>query len=143
MAGRSLHTSEQGIARAKRALLWKNLTQKAIANELGIASWSTVSKFFNGKPVDRLLFMEICHVLELDWSEVAAAPEVEEDGGVGKDREDGRDKEDGRDRAEGLTVSEGADELRRAVREQAAIAVTGHLIFLAFFYPLLHPLIQE
>ncbi|MEO1148725.1 MAG: hypothetical protein AAFY26_24420, partial [Cyanobacteria bacterium J06638_22] len=79
MTGRSLRMSEQGIARAKRALVRKSLTQKAIVNELGIASWSTVSKFFNGKPVDRLLFMEICHALELDWSEVVATPELEEE----------------------------------------------------------------
>lgn len=75
MSGRSLSTSPQGIALAKRALLRKSLTQKAIANELGIASWSTVSKFFNGKPVDRILFMEICHALDLDWSAVVATPE--------------------------------------------------------------------
>jgi len=38
MTGRSLRTSPLGIERAKRALLRKSLTQKAIANELAIAS---------------------------------------------------------------------------------------------------------
>jgi transcriptional regulator with XRE-family HTH domain len=79
MAGRSLCTSKDGIAQAKRALLRKNLTQKAIANELGIASWSTVNKFFNSKPVDRLLFIEICHALDLDWTLVVATPELEDE----------------------------------------------------------------
>jgi hypothetical protein len=46
------------------------LTQKAIAYERAIASWSTVNKFFNGKPVDRFIFQEICDVLELDWQTV-------------------------------------------------------------------------
>lgn len=78
MAGRSLRTSPLGIERAKRALLRKSLTQKAIANELAIASWSTVSKFFNGKPVDRLLFMEICRALDLDWQDVIKQPELDE-----------------------------------------------------------------
>ena len=78
MTGRSLRTSPLGIERAKRALLRKSLTQKAIANELAIASWSTVSKFFNGKPVDRLLFMEICRALDLDWQDVIEQPELDE-----------------------------------------------------------------
>ncbi|MGB3492306.1 MAG: hypothetical protein WBA57_06235 [Elainellaceae cyanobacterium] len=115
MAGRSLRTSDQGIARAKRALLRKNLTQKAIANELGIASWSTVSKFFNGKPVDRLLFMEICHALDLDWSEVVASPHLEDDADAG----------DGTSEAEQVDVQstpEADGVLISTVQEQAAIA---------------------
>ena len=70
MSGRSLQLSEVGQQQARQALLVRNLTQKAIANELAIASWSTVNKFFNGKPVDRFIFQEICHVLELEWEEV-------------------------------------------------------------------------
>src|ERR671933_845528 len=46
MAMRSLLASPQGIKRAKNALERNNLTQKALANERGIASWSTVNKFF-------------------------------------------------------------------------------------------------
>ncbi len=63
MAGRSLQLSEAGQQQARQALLVRNLTQKAIANELAIASWSTVNKFFNGKPVDRFIFQEICSPL--------------------------------------------------------------------------------
>ncbi|MDJ1180034.1 hypothetical protein PJF56_14290 [Roseofilum sp. BLCC_M91] len=70
VTGRSLIASTAGVKRAKQALKRRHLTQKAIAYELAIASWSTVSKFFNSKPVDRGIFMEICHTLELDWQEV-------------------------------------------------------------------------
>ncbi|MGG6238589.1 hypothetical protein ACQ4N7_08090 [Nodosilinea sp. AN01ver1] len=44
----------------------RHLTQKAIAYELALASWSTVNKFFNGKPVDRFIFQEICTALGLE-----------------------------------------------------------------------------
>lgn len=70
MAGRSLQLSEQGQQQARRALMYLGLTQKAIANERAIASWSTVNKFFNGKPIDRFIFQEICDELELDWQAV-------------------------------------------------------------------------
>jgi Tfp pilus assembly protein PilV len=76
MAGRSLRLSATGQQQARRALLLQNLTQKAIANEQVIASWSTVNRFFNGKPVDRFIFQEICQVLELDWQEVAAREDL-------------------------------------------------------------------
>ena len=70
-AGRSLRASQEGIQRAKRALKRENLTQKALSSEMAIASWSTISKFFNSKPVDRLIFQEICKMLDLDWSDIA------------------------------------------------------------------------
>jgi hypothetical protein len=76
MAGRSLRLSEAGQQQARQALLLQNLTQKAISNEQAIASWSTVNRFFNGKPVDRFIFQEICRTLELDWQEVAAMEEA-------------------------------------------------------------------
>ncbi|MEC4812227.1 MAG: hypothetical protein SAK29_02955, partial [Scytonema sp. PMC 1069.18] len=69
---RSLVASPEGIKRAKLALKRHSLTQKALAYEFAIASWTTVSKFFNGKPIDRNLFLEICDRLDLDWSDIAA-----------------------------------------------------------------------
>ncbi|MDY6940252.1 MAG: hypothetical protein SWY16_21675 [Cyanobacteriota bacterium] len=80
-AGRSLRASQDGIQRAKRALKRENLTQKALSSEMAIASWSTISKFFNGKPVDRPIFLEICTILDLDWSDIALRelPEKDED----------------------------------------------------------------
>ena len=74
MTGRSLQASSEGIEKARRALNRKNLTQTALVKERGIASWSTVNGFFNGKPVDRRIFIEICEELELDWHEIAAKP---------------------------------------------------------------------
>ncbi len=76
MAGRSLRLSKTGQQQARQALLLQNLTQKAIANEQVIASWSTVNRFFNGKPVDRFIFQELCYTLELDWQEVAAREDL-------------------------------------------------------------------
>ncbi|TVQ15082.1 MAG: hypothetical protein EA368_00590, partial [Leptolyngbya sp. DLM2.Bin27] len=73
MPGRSLQLSEAGQQQARQALLVRNLTQKAIANELALASWSTVNKFFNGKPVDRFIFQEICDALNLAWEDVVEA----------------------------------------------------------------------
>jgi signal recognition particle GTPase len=75
MPGRSLVACSEGIDKAKKALQRCNLTQTAIAKELAIASWSTVSKFFNGKPVDRAIFMEICFQLNLDWQEIVGTLE--------------------------------------------------------------------
>jgi len=71
---RSIATSPPGIAQAKLALTRKSLSQKALVTELGI-SWSTISKFFNGKPVDRFLFIEIAKRLDLNWESLIESPE--------------------------------------------------------------------
>lgn len=75
MTGRSLKASPQGIEKAKTALKRNNLTQKALANEKQIASWSTINKFFTAKPVDRSIFTDICKFLDLDWEEIVFSPE--------------------------------------------------------------------
>ena len=72
MTGRSLRASPQGIKQAKKTLDNKSLTQKAIAEELEIASWSTVNKFFTGKPVDRKVFIAICEALNLEWEDIVS-----------------------------------------------------------------------
>lgn len=54
------------------------MTQKALAYENAIASWATVSKFFNCKPIDRSIFIEICERLDLDWQDIVA-PFLEEE----------------------------------------------------------------
>ncbi len=77
MTGRSLQASSEGIRKAQKALNRDNMTQKALVTERGIASWSTVNKFFNGKRVERRIFIEICEELELDWQEIAAKPPSE------------------------------------------------------------------
>ncbi|NEQ44342.1 MAG: hypothetical protein F6K00_12610 [Leptolyngbya sp. SIOISBB] len=88
MAGRSLQLSESGQQQARQALMYLGLTQKAIAYERAIAAWSTVNRFFNGKPVDRFIFQEICEVLELDWQavvEVGGEGDKPGDGVVGSE----------------------------------------------------------
>ncbi len=74
MSRGSLKASLEGIEKARKALQYNGLTQKALAEELGI-SRSTISNFFNGKNVDRSIFIdEICHRLNLNWQEIFAKP---------------------------------------------------------------------
>ncbi|MGI2906267.1 NACHT domain-containing protein [Tolypothrix sp. VBCCA 56010] len=82
---RSLVASLEGIKRARVALKRQKLTQKALAYEFAIASWATVSKFFNGKPIDRNLFLEICERLDLDWQDIAAPFLVDEEESRGEE----------------------------------------------------------
>jgi len=77
MAGRSLVASEAGIKRAKQALERRSLTQRALSEEVHLA-WSTVNNFFNGRPIYRTNFGEICRYLDIDWRDiVASSSEVE------------------------------------------------------------------
>ncbi|MEM6353641.1 MAG: helix-turn-helix transcriptional regulator [Cyanobacteria bacterium P01_D01_bin.14] len=71
---RSLSLSAHGQQQARQALYRLSLTQKALAEERGVASWSTVSRFFNGKSIDRLIFQDICHILNLNWQTVIQPP---------------------------------------------------------------------
>ena len=77
MTGRSLQASITGIQRAKQALLRRSLIQRSLVDE-GIASWSTINKFFTGKPVARSIFLEICHRLDLAWEVVVGVPDRQE-----------------------------------------------------------------
>ena len=73
----SLKASLKGIEAANKALLRNGLTQKALGEKLGI-SRSTISKFFNGKTVERYVFNEICSRLNLNWEEIFEPPPEEE-----------------------------------------------------------------
>ena len=85
MSRRSLRASPQGIKQAKIALDCKSLTQKALAEELQIASWSTVNKFFTGKFVDRKIFISICEALDLEWEDIVSPqPQSSEEEKPGK-----------------------------------------------------------
>jgi len=78
MSRGTLKASEEGIKKANVALKRNSLTQKALAEELGIAR-STVSKFFNGGTVERYVFIDtICHRLGLEWNEIVQRPEEPE-----------------------------------------------------------------
>ena len=78
MSGRSLRASAEGIQRAKAILAGRNWTQKYLATDEGIASWTPISKFFNGKPVDRTIFIDICQRLDLHWEDIAASESVDD-----------------------------------------------------------------
>ncbi|MBD1909457.1 NB-ARC domain-containing protein [Leptolyngbya sp. FACHB-8] len=70
---RSLKVSPDCIGTVKVALKQQGiLSQRALSEELSVAL-STVSNFFNGKPVDRAIFEEICTKLALPWKEIAAS----------------------------------------------------------------------
>lgn len=77
MGKRSLVASASGIKRARLALERQNLTQMMLVSDRLIASWATVNKFFNGHPIDRPIFIDICQALNLDWQEIAASPSLE------------------------------------------------------------------
>ncbi|MEH2240058.1 NACHT domain-containing NTPase [Nostoc sp.] len=85
MSGRSLCCSPEGIQKAKKALIRSSLTQKALAEDLGITR-QPIGKFFTGKPVDRNLFVQICDRLDLEWEEIiaepASEPEVNQDNSI-------------------------------------------------------------
>ncbi|MEC4895409.1 MAG: helix-turn-helix domain-containing protein [Oscillatoria sp. PMC 1051.18] len=74
---RSLIASITGIKVAKLKLEQRSLTQKHFGEDLQI-SWSTISKFFNGKPVDRRIFVEICEALDLEWEDIVLHPTIPE-----------------------------------------------------------------
>ncbi|MGB3206762.1 MAG: NACHT domain-containing NTPase, partial [Crinalium sp.] len=73
MAKRSLKASIKGIEKAKQALERNSWTQQDLANEVEKVR-STVSRFLAGQPVDRNTFHEICHRLQLPWTEIVDPP---------------------------------------------------------------------
>jgi len=68
--GRSLCVAKNKLEIVKRAFERSGfVSQQALAEELFFHR-STISKFFNGGPVDRGRFLEICDRLALDWHEL-------------------------------------------------------------------------
>lgn len=78
MAKRSLQASDEGIRKAKQAFKRKGWTQEYLAGEVGLETRQPIWKFFTGKPIDRHVFNDICSALELDVSEIAQQPTVED-----------------------------------------------------------------
>ncbi|UBF26758.1 NACHT domain-containing NTPase [Kovacikia minuta CCNUW1] len=70
MVERSLQASLKGIKAAETALIGLSLNQQQLAVRLGITR-QPISKFFNQKPIDRNLFVQICQVLNLEWQDIA------------------------------------------------------------------------
>lgn len=77
MAKRTLVASPKGIEKAKYALIRKNWTQQTLADDVHVASWATISKFFNGVPISYHIFIEICTMLELDWQNIAISSNLD------------------------------------------------------------------
>jgi hypothetical protein len=73
MAKRTLVASPKGIEKARYALIRKNWTQQALADDVQVASWATISKFFNRVPISYHIFIEICTMLDLDWQDITTA----------------------------------------------------------------------
>ncbi len=72
--GRTLVASLEGVKRARLALKARNLTQTDFAIDVGLG-YTTVSNFFNAKPIYRTNFQEICVFLGLDWRDIAVSGE--------------------------------------------------------------------
>jgi predicted NACHT family NTPase len=70
MTGRSLQVSSEKLTFVKQALAKIGLTQEILSKRLNY-SRSTVSKFFNEKPVDCEKFFGICQILGLNPQDVA------------------------------------------------------------------------
>jgi predicted NACHT family NTPase len=66
----SLQSSLEGIKICASALIDKKLTQEQLATALSI-SRQPVSKFFNGKLIDSVIFVRICEKLGQNWKDVA------------------------------------------------------------------------
>ncbi|MGI0488903.1 NACHT domain-containing protein [Pantanalinema rosaneae CENA516] len=79
MAKRSLKASEAGIKRAKQAFRRTGWTQEYLASAVGLETRQSIWKFFSGRPIERHLFIDICFQLDLDWEEIVAPPDEEED----------------------------------------------------------------
>ncbi|MBF2063643.1 MAG: DUF4384 domain-containing protein [Calothrix sp. C42_A2020_038] len=67
---RTLVASPEGVKRAKTALKSKQMTQTDFAIEVELG-YTTVSNFFNRKPIYRTNFQEICAFLGLNWQDIA------------------------------------------------------------------------
>jgi predicted NACHT family NTPase len=74
MAKRSLQASPVGIQRAKRAFALKGWTQENLAGEVNLKTRQPIWRLFTGQPVDRQIFMDVCHILDLEWREIASNP---------------------------------------------------------------------
>ena len=76
MAKRSLKACSNGIIKAKKAFERKGWTQEYLATEVGLSTRQSVWKFFTGRAIERHIFMDLCFQLDLDWQEIADAPQT-------------------------------------------------------------------
>lgn len=71
MVQQTLRTSKEGNKKAKKSFLRKHLTEIQLAVQIGLNSREAVENFFQGEPIERYLFQEICLRLDLKWEEIA------------------------------------------------------------------------
>lgn len=71
MAKRSLIATDAGIRKAKQAFQRTGWTQSEFAMEVGLSTRQPIWKFFNSRPVERAVFVDICFSLNLEWEEIA------------------------------------------------------------------------
>ncbi|NET37984.1 MAG: NACHT domain-containing NTPase [Cyanothece sp. SIO1E1] len=74
MAKRSLQASPEGIQKLRKAFGRKGWTQEYLSAEVNLKTRQPIWRCFNGKPIERHTFIEICAVLGLNWWEVADNP---------------------------------------------------------------------
>ena len=79
MAKRSLKASEVGIKKAKQAFRRTGWTQEYLASAVGLETRQSIWKFFSGRPIERHLFIDVCFQLNLEWDEIVAPPDEEDD----------------------------------------------------------------
>lgn len=77
MIEKSLQATPEGKKAARDALTDLGITQQQLSTRTKL-SLSTISKFFNCKPVDRILFVQICDTLKLDWRSISGLYNSEE-----------------------------------------------------------------
>jgi uncharacterized protein YjbI with pentapeptide repeats len=80
--GRAHRASKEGVKKINSAFNLTSLTkQEDIGGLLAeniekIPTRQTISRFFNGKPVSKEIFIALCHALKLEWGDIAE-PELE------------------------------------------------------------------
>ena len=71
----TIFASSEGVKKAEKALIWRGFNSKSNFAETQPVSRSTVTKFFQCKPIQLDSFKTICKELKLEWSEIAELPE--------------------------------------------------------------------
>jgi len=74
MAKRSLQASQEGARLARKAFDRKGWTQENLAAELELKTRQPIWRFFTCRPVERHIFVELCHILDINWWEIADQP---------------------------------------------------------------------
>lgn len=82
MSGRSLRASAEGIQILRKTIKLNGWRQDELKDELGLKTRQPITRVLAGEPIERVIFEELCHLLDLKVDEVAEsetelAPEAE------------------------------------------------------------------